>query len=40
MNFTVPVGVVVGEVTVAVNVTFSPAWEGFTDDTTVVVEVA
>jgi hypothetical protein len=40
MNLTLPVGVVVGEVTVAVNVTFWPGWEGFTEDTTVVVEIA
>jgi hypothetical protein len=31
---------VVGEVTVAVNFTVCPALEGFTDDTTVVAEVA
>ena len=40
MNVTVPVGVVVGEVTVAVNFTFCPAFEGFTEDTMAVVEVA
>ena len=40
MNVTIPVGVVVGEVTVAVNVTFCPVFDGFTEETTVVAEVA
>ena len=40
MYVTVPVGFVVGEVTVAVNFTVSPALEGLTEDTTVVFEVA
>lgn len=40
MNVTVPVGLVVGDVTVAVNFTFCPVLEGFGDDASVVVEVA
>ena len=40
MNFTVPVGMVVGEATVAVNVTFWPALEGFAEDMTAVSEIA
>ncbi len=40
MNFTLPVGVVVDEVTVAVNLTFCPTFEGFSEDTTAVVVVA
>ena len=40
LNFTVPVGVVVAEVTVAVNFTVCPALEGFTEDTIDVFEFA
>jgi hypothetical protein len=36
MNVTVPVGVVVGDVTVAVKVTVCPLKEGFNDDFNVV----
>jgi hypothetical protein len=40
MNVTVPDGVHVGEVTVAVNFTAFPALAGFTEDTRAVVELA
>jgi hypothetical protein len=40
MNVTVPVNLVVGEVTVAVNFTVCPTLDGFTEDTMAVVEVA
>jgi len=40
MKVTDPVAVVVGEVTVAVNVTAWPRSDGFSDDFTVVVVVA
>ena len=40
LNVTVPVGVVVGEVTVAVNVTFCSGLEGLTEEATLVAEVA
>jgi hypothetical protein len=40
LNVTVPVGVVVGDVTVAVKVTVCPLNEGFSDDFTVVALVA
>ena len=40
VNVTVPVGVVVGDVTVAVNLTVCPAVEGFFEDTIVVVVTA
>jgi hypothetical protein len=39
MKVTVPVGVVVGDVTVAVKVTVCPVDEGFSDDFSVVVLV-
>ena len=40
MNVTVPIAAYVGDVTVAVNVTFCPLSEGFSDDFTVVALVA
>jgi hypothetical protein len=40
MKVTVPVGLVVGEVTVAVNFTVCPVLEGFTDELTAVVVIA
>jgi len=40
MNVTDPVGVVVGEVTVAVNFTACPVLEGFSEETMTVDEVA
>jgi hypothetical protein len=40
MKVTVPVGVAVGDVTVAVNFPFCASLDGFTEDTTAVVDVA